>query len=203
MSYVFFDLDKTLITKNSYEIVLNVLKRRRVISFRKFLYYKFFLLLRRNIDKKMKTLAKVFEGVDINRLDKVMKAFIFTEFDQMKNIKVVEELEKHNTRDKKIVLVTTSFEPIAKYAAKYFHIPEYVSTKLEVKNGKYTGKILGNINYKEEKVNRLKNYDFTDSFAYSDHNSDIPLLKKATYRYAVNPNKRLLRYAKNHGWFVI
>jgi len=203
MSYVFFDLDKTLITKNSYEIVLNVLKRRRVISLRKFLYYKLFLLLRINIDKKMKTLAKVFEGVDINRLDKIMKAFIFTEFDNIKNIKAVEELEKHNTRDKKVVLVTTSFEPIAKYAAKFFHIPEYVSTKLEIKHGKYTGKILGNINYKEEKVNRLKNYDFNNSFAYSDHNSDIPLLKKATYRYAVNPNKRLRRYAKNHGWFVI
>ena len=203
MSYIFFDLDKTLITKNSYEIVLNVLRRRRIISFRKFLYYKFFLLLRRNIDKKMKTLAMVFKGVDMNRLDKVMKAFIFTEFDQMKNVKAVEELEKHNTRDKKIVLVTTSFEPIAKHAARFFHIPEYVATRLEVKNGKYTGDILGNINYKEEKVNRLKNYDFNNSFAYSDHNSDIPLLKKATYRYAVNPNKKLRRYAKNHGWFLL
>lgn len=203
MSYVFFDLDKTLITKNSYEIVLNVLRRRRVISFRKFLYYRFFLLMRRNIDKKMKTLAKLFEGVDMNRLDKVMKAFIFTEFDQIKNLTAVAELEKHNTRDKKIVLVTTSFEPIAKYAARYFHIHDYVATKLEIKSGKYTGKILGKINYKEEKINRLRNYDFTDSFAYSDHNSDIPLLKKATYRYAVNPNKRLRRYARNHGWFII
>ncbi len=203
MSYVFFDLDKTLITKNSYEIVLNVLRRRRVISFRKFLYYRFFLLMRRNIDKKMKTLAKLFQGVDMNRLDKVMKAFIFTEFDQIKNLAAVAELEKHNTRDKKIVLVTTSFEPIAKYAARYFHIHDYVATKLEIKNGKYTGKILGKINYKEEKVNRLRDYDFNDSFAYSDHNSDIPLLKKATYRYAVNPNKRLRRYAKNHGWFLL
>ncbi len=203
MSYVFFDLDKTLITKNSYEIVLNVLRRRRVISFSKFLYYRFFLFIRSNIDKKMKTLAKVFEGVDMNRLDKVMKAFIFTEFDNIKNIKAVEELEKHNTRDKKIVLVTTSFEPIAKYAAKFFHISEYGSTKLEIKNGKYTGKILGTINYKEEKVNRLNKYNFEGSFAYSDHNSDIPLLKKATYRYAVNPNKKLRKYAKNHGWFII
>ncbi len=203
MSYVFFDLDKTLITKNSYEIVLNVLKRRRVISLSKFLYYRFFLLIRSNIDKKMKTLAKVFEGVDVNRLDKVMKAFIFTEFDPIKNMKAVEELEKHHTRDKKIVLVTTSFEPIAKYAAKYFHIPEYVSTRLEVKKGKYTGNILGNINYKEEKVNRLSKYNFEGSFAYSDHNSDIPLFKKATYRYAVSPNKKLRKYAKNHGWFII
>ena len=203
MSYVFFDLDKTLITKNSYEIVLNVLKRRRVISLSKFLYYRFFLLIRSNIDKKMKTLAKVFEGVDVNRLDKVMKAFIFTEFDSIKNMKAVEELEKHHTRDKKIVLVTTSFEPIAKYAAKYFHIPEYVSTRLEIKNGKYTGNILGNINYKEEKVNRLSKYNFEGSFAYSDHNSDIPLFKKATYRYAVSPNKKLRKYAKNHGWFIL
>lgn len=203
MSYVFFDLDKTLITKNSYEIVLNVLRRRRIISWYRFFYYKFILFFAKNIDKKMKTLAHVFKGVDVMRLDKIMKAFIFTEFDSIKNIKAVEELEKHNTRDKKVVLVTTSFEPIAKYAAKFFHIHEYVSTKLEVKNGIYTGKISGKINYKNEKVERLMNHNFTGSFAYSDHNSDIPLLKKATYRYAVNPNKKLRRYAKNHGWFIL
>lgn len=203
MSYAFFDLDKTLITKNSYEIVLNVLRRRRVISWYRFFYYKFILFFARNIDKKMNHLARVFKDVDVNRLDKIVKAFIFTEFDSIKNIKAVEELEKHNTRDKKVVLVTTSFEPIAKYAAKFFHIPDYVATKLEVKNSKYTGKILGKINYKDEKVNRLKKYNFQNSFAYSDHNSDIPILKKATYRYVVNPNRKLRTYAKNHGWFIL
>lgn len=203
MSYVFFDLDKTLITKNSYEIVLNVLRRRRVISAYRFFYYKFILLFIRNIDKKMNHLARVFDGIETDRLDKIIKAFIYTEFDAIKNTKAVEELEKHNTRDKKVVLVTTSFEPIAKHAAKFFHIHDYVSTKLEVKNGKYTGKINGKINYKDEKVDRLTKYNFEGSFAYSDHNSDIPMLKKATYRYAVNPNKRLRIYAKNHGWFII
>ncbi|MBC7981603.1 HAD-IB family hydrolase [Candidatus Parcubacteria bacterium] len=203
MSYAFFDLDKTLITKNSYEIVLTVLRRRRVISWYRFFYYKFILFFTKNIDKKMKMLARVFKDVDVMRLDKIIKAFIFTEFDSIKNIKAVEELEKHNTRDKKIVLVTTSFEPIAKYAAKFFHIHDYVATKLEVKNGKYTGKISGKINYKDEKVHRLSKYNFENSFAYSDHNSDIPLLKKATYRYTVSPNKRLRAYAKNHGWFIL
>lgn len=203
MSYVFFDLDKTLITKNSYEIVLHALRRRRVISFGKFLYYKFFLIYSFNIDKKMKMLARVFEGVEVARLDKIMKAFIFTEFDRIKNPKAVEELEKHNTREKKVVLVTTSFDPIAKHAAKFFNIPEYTATRLEVKNSKYTGKILGKINYGEEKVGRLAKRDFAESYAYSDHNSDIPLFKKAAYRYAVNPNKKLERYAKNHGWFII
>ncbi len=203
MTYVFFDLDKTLITKNSYEIVLNVLRRRRIISIFKFFYYKFILFFTRNIDKKMKTLAHVFKGVEVIRLDKIMKAFIFTEFDSIKNIKAVEELEKHNTHNKKVVLVTTSFEPIAKFAARFFHINDYVATKLEVINGKYTGKISGKINYKEEKVLRLEKYNFNGSFAYSDHNSDIPLLKKATYRYTVNPNKKLRMYAKNHGWFII
>jgi HAD superfamily phosphoserine phosphatase-like hydrolase len=151
----------------------------------------------------MKTLAKVFKGVDVIRLDKIIKSFIFTEFDGIKNIKAVEELEKHNTRDKKIVLVTTSFEPIAKYAAKFFHIHDYVATKLEVKNGYYTGRISGKINYKDEKVERLIKYNFAGSFSYSDHNSDIPMLKKSTYRYAVNPNKKLRIYAKNHGWFIL
>lgn len=203
MTYVFFDLDKTLITKNSYEIVINVLRRRRIISWNRFFYYKFILFFAKNIDKKMKTLAHVFKGVEVSRLDKIMKAFIFTEFDSIKNTRAVEELEKHHTHDKKVVLVTTSFEPIAKYAAKFFHIPEYTSTKLEVKHNKYTGKILGKINYKDEKVERLNGYNFEGSFAYSDHNSDIPLLKMATYRYTVNPNKKLRRYAKNHGWFIL
>lgn len=203
MTHVFFDLDKTLITKNSYEIVINVLRRRRIISWYRFFYYKFILFFAKNIDKKMKSLAKVFEGVEVSRLDKIMKAFIFTEFAGIQNMRAVEELEKHITADRKIVLATTSFEPIAKYAAKFFHIHDYTATKLEVKNSRYTGKILGKINYKDEKADRLSRYDFEGSFAYSDHNSDIPLLKKATYRYTVNPNRRLRTYAKNHGWFIL
>ncbi len=203
MSYVFFDLDKTLITKNSYEIVLNVLRRRRIISWYRFFYYKFLLIFINNIDNKMKMLARVFKDIEVNRLDKIMKAFIFTEFDSIKNVKAVEELEKHNTQDKKVVLVTTSFEPIAKYAAKFFQIPEYLATKLEVKNSKYTGNILGKINYKDEKLERLSRYNFAESFAYSDHHSDLPFMRKAAYRYAVNPNKKLRTYAKNHGWFIL
>ena len=71
----FFDIDKTLIIKNSYEIVLNVL-RRRIISCYRFFYYKFFFA--KNIDKKMKSLASVSEGVEVSRLDKIMKAFFLS-----------------------------------------------------------------------------------------------------------------------------
>jgi phosphoserine phosphatase len=151
----------------------------------------------------MKFLAGVFKDVDVNHLDKVMKAFIFTEFDSLKNEKASQELEKHITREKKTVLVATSFEPIAKHAAKFFHINDYVATKLEIKNGKYTGKILGKINYKDEKLARLSKYDFEGSFGYGDHDSDIVFLKKMTYRYAVSPNKKLRNYARIHGWFIL
>jgi HAD superfamily hydrolase (TIGR01490 family) len=210
MSYVFFDLDKTLIRAQSQKLLLRVLYKRKIISFATvlklrmfFLAYALHLVSHKDVTTVFITVAKYFKGIDEVYLRKIIRAFVFAEFASIQNLRAVEELEKHISAGKQVVLVSAAFKPIVEAAAKFFQIPEYTCTKLQVKDGVYTGELLGNPNYGEEKIKQLEKYDFTGSFAYSDHHSDIPLMIKATYRYAVSPTRQLRDYAKSHGWFIL
>lgn len=210
MSHVFFDLDKTLIRTQSQKLLLKVLYKRKIISFTTllslrlfFIRYKLHLIRHTSMKDVYIKVATYFKGVDVEYLRKVVRAFVFAEFAGIQNTRAVEELEKHISSGKHVVLVSAAFEPIVESAAKFFQIPSYTSTRLKIKNGKYTGELLGEPNYGEEKIKKLEQYDFSGSFAYSDHHSDIPLMIKATYRYAVSPTGQLRDYAKSHGWFIL
>lgn len=211
MSYVFFDLDKTLINGQSQQLLLNALYKRKFISFTRlwklrffFLGYRLHLISHRTIFDVYVKVATLFKDVDVEHLKKVVRAFVFAEFADIQNLRAVAELEKHISTGKEVVLVSAAFEPIVEAAAKFFQIPHYECTRLKVKDGKYTGELDGTPNYGEEKIKHLEQrYSFEGSFAYSDHHSDIPLMLKATYRYAVNPTRKLRNYAIAHGWFLL
>ena len=210
MSHVFFDLDKTLIRTQSQGLLMHVLYKRKIISFYTlwklrflFVQYKLHLISEDRMIEMFQKIAVLFRGVDIEYMRKVTRAFVFAEFASIQNTRAVEALEKHISAGKQIVLTSAAFEPVVEAAAKFFHIPEYTSTRLEIRDGLYTGNLSGTPNYGKEKITHLDKYDFTGSFAYSDHHSDIPLMIKATYRYAVTPTKKLREYAKSHGWFII
>lgn len=210
MSYVFFDLDKTLIRTQSQGLLIQVLYKRKLISFRTvwklrffFLRYKLHLIGENAMPQLYIEAAKLFKGIDVEYMRKVVRAFVFAEFAAIQNFRAVEELEKHISAGKTVVLTSAAFEPIVEAAAKFFHIDQYTSTRLMEKGGKYTGELKGIPNYGEHKITNLKGYDFEGSFAYSDHHSDIPLMIKATYRYAVSPTRQLRDYAKSHGWFIL
>lgn len=210
MTYVFFDLDKTLITVQSQRLLLKTLYKRKFISFRNLWRIRLFFAMHwlgLSSEKGLHSVyvygAKIMKGVDPVKLRKVVRAFVFTEFASVRNYPAVVELEKHISAGKDVVLCSSAYEPVVEAAALFFHIPQYIATKLEIKNGAYTGKLDGLPNFGEEKLKKLSKFDFTGSFAYSDHHSDIPLIMKATYRYAVSPTRQMRSYAKSHGWFII
>lgn len=210
MSYVFFDLDKTLIRAQSQKLLLNVLYKKKIISFVTlwklrifFIRYKLHLISSQDISSVYSYVAACFTGVDVVYMRKIIRAFVFAEFPTIQNLRAVEELEKHISAGKEIVLVSAAFEPIVEAAANFFHIPHYTSTKLAIHNGVYTGKLDGLPNYGDEKIKKLEQYSFEGSFTYSDHHSDIPLFLKSTYRYAVSPTRQLRSYAVERGWFII
>ena len=69
-----------------------------------------------------------------------------------------------------------------------------LGTKTEIKNGKYTSKMIGKNCKNEEKVLRLNNIinelnleiDYENSYAYSDSFHDIPMLKMVKNRIKIN-----------------
>jgi phosphoserine phosphatase len=79
----------------------------------------------------------------------------------------------------------------------------------EIEDGRYTGRPDGPFTYREGKAEAIRRVaaeeriDLTESYAYSDSESDLPMLRAVGNPVAVNPDAELRRVAKEEGWRII
>jgi HAD superfamily hydrolase (TIGR01490 family) len=87
-----------------------------------------------------------------------------------------------------------------------------IATEAAVHDGRFTGKVLGLPNMRENKIVRLNAWladrelrlgDFRQSWFYSDSRNDIPLLSMVTNPVAVNPDPVLAELAAAKRWPVL
>ncbi len=84
-----------------------------------------------------------------------------------------------------------------------------IGTVGEVVDGVYTGELAGPFCYGTGKVDaihelaRWDGLDLTQCYAYSDSASDLPMLSAVGHPVAVNPDSKLERHARRHGWPVV
>ncbi len=105
-----------------------------------------------------------------------------------------------------IITATNSF--ITAPIAENLGVEHLIATEPEIVNGIYTGKVKGTPSYQYGKVERLESwlYDqqlsLNDSYFYSDSHNDLPLLQLVDHPVAVDPDPKLLTFAKQQGWQV-
>ncbi|GAI00390.1 unnamed protein product, partial [marine sediment metagenome] len=86
-----------------------------------------------------------------------------------------------------------------------------IGTKLEVIDGRYTGRTIKPACFGENKVKLLEEYigqngleiDLSASFAYADSVFDIPLLKLVGNPVATYPDENLRQFARHNGWKIL
>jgi HAD superfamily hydrolase (TIGR01490 family) len=109
------------------------------------------------------------------------------------------------------VIVSATFDDIAREASLYLGTDGYVATQMERdENGHYTGNVLGEVitdKAKVEAVRRWADKFFGEEswdlvYAYGDHHSDINLLSEAICPVAVCPGPTLLKAAHKNDWPV-
>jgi len=83
-----------------------------------------------------------------------------------------------------------------------------ICSRLEVMDGKFTGRPVGRFCFGNEKVYRLnrfcesRNYTLSDAYYYADSISDYDALNKIGHPVCVSPDKKLAAKAKQKGWIV-
>ncbi len=87
--------------------------------------------------------------------------------------------------------------------------PEYqIACRLEIKNGKFTGRMIGEHPYGVEKKKILLELeaelqiDFRESLVFANHHSDVVHMELFAHPVAVNPTRRLKEIAMKRGWEV-
>jgi HAD superfamily hydrolase (TIGR01490 family) len=115
----------------------------------------------------------------------------------------------HQDEGRPVYIVTAATQDMAEVLAHVLGFDGAAGTKLEKRDGFYTGRYEGPFCYGEGKPIRMREIaerdglDLAQSWAYSDSASDLPMLRAVGHAVVVNPDAELARVAREEGWDVM
>ena len=214
MRVAFFDLDKTILNKDSIVPFMKFYLKKNPKSLIYYIalipYFLLFILKIIDNESVKYRIAHIFSNIDIDFGNKIGKEFADTIVPNLYYKDALEEIKKLKSEGYTLVLVTASFEIYAKYIASNLGFDKCFGTELWTFRDKYTGYMYGKNCYGNAKRYRL----FTEQFfpnhsfkniAYSDSISDLPLFGFADTKICVNPDSKLRDYAlknQNKGFII-
>src|ERR671930_2409007 len=119
------------------------------------------------------------------------------------------EAWEHQDAGRPAYIVTAASQELADLLARVLVLDGGIGTRSEVRDGIYTGHAAGPFTYREGKAEAIreladaKGIDLQSSYAYSDSESDLPMLRAVGHPVAVDPDAALARVAREEGWTVL
>jgi HAD superfamily hydrolase (TIGR01490 family) len=116
--------------------------------------------------------------------------------------------QKHLDAGQRVWLVTATPVELARIIARRLGLTGALGTVAEVRGGRYTGRLVGELMHGEAKAEAVRalaereGLDLTRCTAYSDSSNDLPMLTLAGTAVAVNPDTELRAVARSRGWQV-
>ncbi len=118
-------------------------------------------------------------------------------------------LDRHRRAGRDTYIVSAAPVEIVEPLAHSLGMTSGIGTRSHLHDGVYTGELDGPFCYGEGKVEaitelaRWHNYELAQCYAYSDSASDLPMLEAVGHPVAVNPDGKLERHARRHGWPIV
>src|SRR5262245_3449520 len=122
---------------------------------------------------------------------------------------VLDEAYAHQDAGRPVYIVTAASQELADVLAHVLVLDGGIGMRSEVRDGVYTGKPAGPFTYREGKAVAIRELaaaegiDLSESFAYSDSESDLPMMHAVGHPVAVNPDRALERVARQEGWRIM
>src|SRR5215217_6361898 len=116
---------------------------------------------------------------------------------------------EHQDAGRPIFICTAASQEMAELMAIVLTFDGAVGSVSEVVGGHYTGKAGGPFTYREGKAEAIRELaereriDLDASWAYSDSESDLPMLRAVGHPVAVNPDAELGRVARMERWELL
>ena len=211
----FFDLDKTLMAGSSgvffaraaYETGM-ISRRRLVMDVYENVRFRLLGSTDDRADDVRKRVGEMIAGVrvrDLQRLSpRVLSGVLPRLYPQM-----LERAYAHQDAGMPVYILTAASQEMADLLARVLAFDGGLGSRSEIIDGHYTGRPAGPFNYREGKVLSMREVaereriDLGASYAYSDSESDLPMLRAVGRAVVVNPDALLRRIALEEGWEVI
>ena len=117
---------------------------------------------------------------------------------------------EHQDAGRPAYIVTAAAQDLADILARVLALDGAIGSQLsEIDGGVYTGRPTGLFMYGAGKADALQRLaaeeglDLSASYAYSDSQSDLPMLECVGHPVVVNPDAALRRIASQRGWEVV
>jgi HAD superfamily hydrolase (TIGR01490 family) len=122
---------------------------------------------------------------------------------------VLDEAYAHQDAGRPAYIVTAASQDLAEKLATVLALDGGIGMRFEARDGVYTGQPDGPFTYREGKAEAIRELaaregiDLSQSYAYSDSESDLPMMRAVGHPVAVNPDRELERVAREEGWRIM
>ena len=124
--------------------------------------------------------------------------------------KMLAVAHEHQDAGRRTFIVTAAPQELADMLAHVLAFDGAIGSRIaEANDGVYTGRPGGMFAYREGKARAIRRLaaregiDLEASYAYSDSESDLPMLRAVGHAVAVNPDHQLARIAREEGWEIL
>ena len=211
----FFDLDRTLVAGSSgfywarAAVDAGLISRRQMAG-----------IVRRNIEFRLRgstddstdqvraEISAMISGqrvVDLKRMmPEVLAGVLPRIYPQM-----LATAYEHQDAGRRVYIATASSQHMADMLSHVLGFDGGIGARSEIVDGRFTGRDEGEFTYREGKATRIRELAETEgidlrvSYAYSDSESDLPMLQLVGHPVAVNPDAELEAVAREKGWEVV
>jgi HAD superfamily hydrolase (TIGR01490 family) len=208
-----FDIDGTLLGRNTASLYMNHLRRtgqarRRDVA--RTLYYLFWYKLglldvRRALEVSMEFVRGRDEAAMladcVGWYREAVRPWVFPE--------MAARVAAHRAQGHVVAVLTSATRYLAEPLGADLGIDHLLVTQLVVRDGRFTGEVVQPVCYGRGKVYWAERFaaeqgvTLAESYFYTDSITDLPLLDRVGHPRVVHPDPRLLRLSQRRGWQVL
>jgi HAD superfamily hydrolase (TIGR01490 family) len=211
----FFDLDRTLMAGSSGLYWARAARGAGLLTRRRIARYGWENLKFRlrgstdqATDRVRREVGEMISGqrvIDLQRLaPRVLAGVLPRLYPQMLDV-----AHAHQDAGRPVYICTAASQEMAEMLAHVLSFDGALGARSEVVDGRYTGRPAGPFTYREGKAVAMRELadaqgiDLAASYAYSDSESDLPMLRIVGHPVVVNPDAELRRVAREEDWEVM
>lgn len=211
----FFDLDKTIIARSSTLAFSKafyaggLLNRRAVV---RSAYANLVFGVRGadhdRLEQMRLHLTELIEGWDVEAVRGAVRDTLHEIVDPIVYAEAVDLIEEHRAAGHDVIIVSASGSEVVEPIGEMLGVDDVIATTLVERDGRYTGEVefYAYGPHKATAMERIaqeRGLDLDASYAYSDSETDVPMLETVGHPFAVNPDRTLRQVATERGWPIL
>ena len=212
----FFDVDNTLIQGNSLIALGYQLFKRRYIELRDISPYLITQVRYRVFGSELpdamaqgrEKALSVVKGQSVEELTQLCTDIVENHLVDRTYNGTRELAAMHIAAGEQVWLVSATPVQVGQALAGRLEFTGALGTVAEEKDGKFTGRLVGDILHGPGKAHAVQalaeaqGLDLKECTAYSDSVNDIPMLSLVGTPVAINPDRQLRKHAEKNGWLI-